>query len=116
MKSIISVTFNRLILSSQTRFTDAEPFDTSQPQDILEEEELDRISGLLQRDNLVRGLGVVEHVYRLLHCTPGTIGVMKNAERQPNVSHQLDQVQHKARSLFLILLFNLLIYLVIFSS
>ncbi|XP_071844447.1 uncharacterized protein [Apostichopus japonicus] len=72
--------------SMETRFTDAEPFDTSQPQDILEEEELDRISGLLQRDNLVRGLGVVEHVYRLLHCTPGTIGVMKNAERQPNYS------------------------------
>ncbi|XP_071844450.1 tubulin polyglutamylase ttll6-like isoform X5 [Apostichopus japonicus] len=72
--------------SMETRFTDAEPFDTSQPQDILEEEELDRISGLLQRDNLVRGLGVVEHVYRLLHCTPGTIGVMKNAERQPNAT------------------------------
>lgn len=89
---------------------DAEPFDNSQPQDILEEEELDRISGLLQRDNLVRGLGVVEHVYRLLHCTPGTIGVMKNAERQPNVSHQLDQVQHKVPSLFLFLLFNLFIY------
>lgn len=54
--------------------------------DILEEEELERISALLQRDNLVRGLGVVEHVYRLLHCTPGTIGVMKNADRQASVS------------------------------
>ena len=32
--------------------------------DILEEEELERISALLQRDNLVRGLGIVEHVYR----------------------------------------------------
>ena len=28
-----------------------------------------------QRDNLVRGLGIVEHVYRLLHCTPGTMGI-----------------------------------------
>ena len=65
---------------------ESEPIDTSQPMDILEEEELERISALLQRDNLVRGLGVVEHVYRLLHCTPGTIGVMKNADRQASVS------------------------------
>ncbi|XP_071166356.1 tubulin polyglutamylase ttll6-like isoform X20 [Mytilus edulis] len=58
-----------------------EPMDTSKPMDILEEEELERISGLLQRDNLVRGLGIVEHVYRLLHCTPGTMGVMKTDAR-----------------------------------
>ncbi|XP_063432385.1 tubulin polyglutamylase ttll6-like isoform X12 [Mytilus trossulus] len=58
-----------------------QPVDTSKPMDILEEEELERISGLLQRDNLVRGLGIVEHVYRLLHCTPGTMGVMKTDSR-----------------------------------
>ena len=52
-----------------------EPIDTLKPQDIVEEEELERISGLLQRDNLVRGLGIVEHVYRLLHCTPGTMSM-----------------------------------------
>ncbi|KAK3593774.1 hypothetical protein CHS0354_014313 [Potamilus streckersoni] len=55
--------------------------DTTKPMDILEEEELERISGLLQRDNLVRGLGIVEHVYRLLHCTPGTTGVLKSEPR-----------------------------------
>ncbi|XP_025078224.1 tubulin polyglutamylase ttll6-like isoform X2 [Pomacea canaliculata] len=55
---------------------------TGLPMDILEEEELERISGLLQRDNLVRGLGIVEHVYRLLHCTPGTAGVLQ-AEPKP---------------------------------
>ncbi|XP_070542448.1 tubulin polyglutamylase ttll6-like isoform X18 [Ptychodera flava] len=70
--------------STPTRPFDWEPVDTTIPLDICEEEELERISALLQRDNLVRGLGVVEHVYRLLHCTPGTVGVMKNAERQPN--------------------------------
>ena len=58
-----------------------EPVDTLKPMDILEEEELERISGLLQRDNLVRGLGIVEHVYRLLHCTPGTVGVLKSEPR-----------------------------------
>ena len=41
-----------------------EPLDTKKPMDISEEEELERISALLQRDNLVRGLGIVEHVYR----------------------------------------------------
>ena len=58
-----------------------EPVDTKKPLDILEEEELERLSGLLQRDNLVRGLGIVEHVYRLLHCTPGTMGVLKSEPR-----------------------------------
>ncbi|XP_071476068.1 LOW QUALITY PROTEIN: tubulin polyglutamylase ttll6-like [Diadema antillarum] len=73
---------------SQSEFMlDYEAVDSTKPQDIVEEEELERISSLLQRDNLVRGLGVVEHVYRLLHCTPGTVGVMKNADRQPNGSN-----------------------------
>ncbi|XP_038077491.1 uncharacterized protein LOC119745300 isoform X1 [Patiria miniata] len=71
--------------NSQTEVKqDQEFINTKEPADILEEEELERVSSLLQRDNLVRGLGVVEHVYRLLHCTPGTVGVMKNAERQAN--------------------------------
>ncbi|XP_056022272.1 tubulin polyglutamylase ttll6-like isoform X17 [Ostrea edulis] len=67
-----------------------DPIDTAKPMDILEEEELERISGLLQRDNLVRGLGIVEHVYRLLHCTPGTMGVLKTDARSlpPPLDHQ----------------------------
>ena len=81
-----------------------EAIDSTKPQDIVEEEELERISSLLQRDNLVRGLGVVEHVYRLLHCTPGTVGVMKNADRQPNVSSQefcLKIVYHITQCLYI---------------
>ncbi|XP_074651211.1 tubulin polyglutamylase ttll6-like isoform X2 [Tubulanus polymorphus] len=57
-----------------------QPINTCKPMDIVEEEELERISSLLQRDNLVRGLGIVEHVYRLLHCTPGTMGYIKPSE------------------------------------
>ena len=60
---------------------DEEPVDTLKPQEIVEDEELERLSGLLQRDNLVRGLGIVEHVYRLLHCTPGTVGVVRPEQR-----------------------------------
>ncbi|KAJ8304722.1 hypothetical protein KUTeg_018305 [Tegillarca granosa] len=67
--------------SDSSRYIYDEPLDTKKPMDILEEEELERISGLLQRDNLVRGLGIVEHVYRLLHCTPGTMGVLKTESR-----------------------------------
>jgi hypothetical protein len=78
------------LLQSQSKDNLAyeEPIDTLKPMEILEEEELERISSLLQRDNLVRGLGIVEHVYRLLHCTPGTMGYLKGPEppRQYNVS------------------------------
>ncbi|XP_074629732.1 tubulin polyglutamylase TTLL13-like isoform X2 [Acropora palmata] len=55
-----------------------EQLDTTKPIAISEEEELERITSLLQRDNLIRGLGVVEFVYKLLHCTPGTGGPQKN--------------------------------------
>lgn len=64
--------------------------------DIVEEEELERISGLLQRDSLVRGLGIVEHVYRLLHSTPGTVGVTKSDGKGilPLVSETCPHVRH----------------------
>lgn len=53
------------------------PIDTTKPLDISEDEELERISSLLQRDSLVRSLGIVEQVHRLLHSTPGTTGLVK---------------------------------------
>lgn len=42
----------------------AAPVNTMRPLEIDEADELERIGSLLQRDNLVRGLGIVEHVYR----------------------------------------------------
>lgn len=59
--------------------------DTMKPLDIAEDEELERISGLLQRDNLVRGLGIVEHVYRMLHCSMNS----NPTSRAPQVSSTL---------------------------
>lgn len=38
-----------------------------QPQEIVEEEELERMNALLQRENLIRSLGVVEQITRMLH-------------------------------------------------
>ena len=96
------------VQSAEGKAMSREPIDTSKPMDICEEEELERISALLQRDNLVRGLGIVEHVYRLtccykihpsicqmqqqavqaslyvcrlLHCTPGTMGIQLKNEK-----------------------------------
>lgn len=44
--------------------------DTMQPQEIVEKEELERIKGLLQRGNLIRSLGIVEQLTRMLHFNP----------------------------------------------
>lgn len=72
-----------------------EQCDTTKPIPISEEEELERITGLLQRDNLIRGLGVVEFVYKLLHCTPGTGGPQKNC----SLHHSHDQNNAKDSAL-----------------
>ncbi|GAB1610527.1 tubulin polyglutamylase ttll6-like [Argonauta hians] len=44
-----------------------ETHDTSKPDDIRDDEELIRVSALVQRDALVRGLGVAKIVYQLLN-------------------------------------------------
>uniref|UniRef100_A0A2K6FV88 Tubulin tyrosine ligase like 13 n=1 Tax=Propithecus coquereli TaxID=379532 RepID=A0A2K6FV88_PROCO len=41
--------------------------DTMQPQQIVESEELERMKALLQRENLIRSLGIVEQITRMLH-------------------------------------------------
>ncbi|XP_059179352.1 tubulin polyglutamylase ttll6-like isoform X6 [Physella acuta] len=75
-------------------YKDEDPIDTTKPMDIIEEEELERLSGLLQRDNLVRGLGIVEHAYRLLHCTPGTLSNVRSDPRVQGMSGGLSQTLH----------------------
>ncbi|XP_069078760.1 tubulin polyglutamylase TTLL13 isoform X1 [Pleurodeles waltl] len=42
--------------------------DTMKPLDIDEEEELERLRGLLQREKLIRDLGIVDQIYRLLNA------------------------------------------------
>ncbi|CAD5121314.1 DgyrCDS9843 [Dimorphilus gyrociliatus] len=78
------------VISNNEVLVETVPIDSSIPGAIVDDEELERISGLMQRDNLVRGLGVVEHVYRLLHATPGTSGghyhsQNKNHSSQPRL-------------------------------
>lgn len=80
-RQLVSETNVQAVTPTLFDLRDEEPVDTLKPQEIIEDEELERLSGLLQRDNLVRGLGIVEHVYRLLHCTPGTVGVVRPEQR-----------------------------------
>lgn len=47
--------------------------DSTQPEDIVEREEIERVAGLVQRDNLIRGLGIIDHVYKLLQTIPNNI-------------------------------------------
>ncbi|GAB5572149.1 tubulin polyglutamylase TTLL13P isoform X1 [Prionailurus iriomotensis] len=41
--------------------------DTMHPQEIVEEEELERMKALLQRENLIRSLGIIEQLSHMLH-------------------------------------------------
>ncbi|XP_040824400.1 tubulin polyglutamylase TTLL13P-like [Ochotona curzoniae] len=41
--------------------------DTMQPQEIVEEEELERMKALMQRETLIRSMGVVQQLTRMLH-------------------------------------------------
>nr|KAF6410717.1 hypothetical protein HJG63_009161 [Rousettus aegyptiacus] len=52
-----------------------------QPQEIVEEEELERMKALLQRENLIRSLGIVEQITRMLH--PSRRGQKKHHEYRP---------------------------------
>ncbi|KAJ6662831.1 hypothetical protein lerEdw1_011035 [Lerista edwardsae] len=42
------------------------PYDSMTPQAIVEEEEVERVKALLRRENLIRGLGIVDQLTRLL--------------------------------------------------
>ncbi|XP_043536392.1 tubulin polyglutamylase ttll6-like isoform X2 [Chiloscyllium plagiosum] len=57
--------------STYRKLKKEDTIDIMKPLDIIEEEELQRLSGLLQRENLLRALGVIEQVYRILQNTPG---------------------------------------------
>ncbi|KAF0876236.1 TTL13 polyglutamylase, partial [Crocuta crocuta] len=55
--------------------------DTMHPQAIVEEEELERMKALLQRENLIRSLGIVEQLTHMLH--PSHRGQRKLREYRP---------------------------------
>ncbi|XP_069758544.1 tubulin polyglutamylase TTLL13-like isoform X3 [Narcine bancroftii] len=67
-----------------------EAIDTMKPLDIIDEEELQRLDGLLQRKNLLRALGVVEQVYRVLKNSPGVSGSHQTVpSHAPNLNKPL---------------------------
>ncbi|XP_072880889.1 tubulin polyglutamylase ttll6-like [Hemitrygon akajei] len=56
-----------------------EAIDSMKPLEIIDEEELQRLSSLLHRENLLRALGVIEQVYRVLRNTSGVSGTVQTA-------------------------------------
>ncbi|XP_049321096.1 tubulin polyglutamylase ttll6 isoform X1 [Astyanax mexicanus] len=58
--------------------------DNSQVLDVSEEEEVERVNGLLQRENLLRDLGVVDQVYRLFQDTQRQSDPAKHQQEQAN--------------------------------
>lgn len=44
-------------------------YDSMQPQDIVENEEKKRVNALLQREKLIRGLGIIDQLCQLLPTT-----------------------------------------------
>ncbi|XP_062819580.1 tubulin polyglutamylase TTLL13 isoform X3 [Anolis carolinensis] len=54
------------------------PYDSMTPQAIVEEEEVERVKALLRRENLIRGLGVINLLTRLLsHSEPSPLDIQK---------------------------------------
>jgi hypothetical protein len=47
--------------------------DTMKPLLIDETEELERVQGLKQRENLLKGMGINEFIHRILFGTPGNL-------------------------------------------
>ncbi|XP_076980332.1 tubulin polyglutamylase TTLL13 isoform X9 [Tamandua tetradactyla] len=66
---------------NQTKELPPAHLDTMHPQDIVEEEELERMKALLQRENLIRSLGIVEQLTVMLH--PSHRGQKKLQEYRP---------------------------------
>ncbi|CAM9408760.1 unnamed protein product [Bubo scandiacus] len=63
-------------------------YDSTQPQDIVEHEEKKRVNGLLQREKLIRGLGIVDQLSQLLPTadrpadTPTSCAVIPRSQPQ----------------------------------
>nr|XP_020671249.1 tubulin polyglutamylase TTLL13-like isoform X2 [Pogona vitticeps] len=65
------------------------PYDSMSPQAIVEEEEVERVKALLRRENLIRGLGIVDQLTRLLrHTEPRPMEIQRPhiniSESQPH--------------------------------
>ncbi|XP_066522465.1 tubulin polyglutamylase ttll6 isoform X2 [Hoplias malabaricus] len=70
--------------------------DTSLAVDVFEEEEVERMNELLQRENLLRKLGVVDQVYRLLQGSQPPLEPARELQKQANLhSHNRHEKLNK---------------------
>lgn len=58
--------------------------DLYSPLIVNDDEELMRLSDMVERENLLRSMGVIEQVYRLLHGTAGTTGTTMQMAAKPH--------------------------------
>ncbi|XP_010116464.1 PREDICTED: tubulin polyglutamylase TTLL6, partial [Chlamydotis macqueenii] len=64
-------------------------YDSMQPQDIVEDEEKRRVSALLQRENLIRGLGIINQLSQLLSPAGGLADTRASCTAVPRSQPQL---------------------------
>lgn len=64
-------------------------YDSMQPQDIVEDEEKKRVNALLQRENLIRGLGIIDQLSQLLPTTDRPADTQKSCTVIPK--HQVTE-------------------------
>nr|XP_047902228.1 tubulin polyglutamylase TTLL13 isoform X2 [Anser cygnoides] len=77
-------------------------YDSMQPQDIVEDEEKKRVNALLKRKNLIRGLGIIDQLSRLLPTTDRSTDTQRSSPVTSKIQPQFlwDALQgQKARSL-----------------
>ena len=56
--------------------------DSAKALPINDDEEKERLTGLQQRENLIRGLGIVDYVCRLLNSLPQSLGGLQHQQAQ----------------------------------
>ncbi|XP_035168073.1 tubulin polyglutamylase TTLL6 isoform X5 [Oxyura jamaicensis] len=86
-------------------------YDSMQPQDIAEDEEKKRVGALLKRKNLIRGLGIIDQLSRLLPTTDRSTDTQRSSPVTSKIQPQFlwDALQgQKAHSLMTLIPLSLL--------
>ncbi|XP_050568987.1 tubulin polyglutamylase TTLL13 [Cygnus atratus] len=86
-------------------------YDSMRPQDIVENEEKKRVNALLKRKNLIRGLGIIDQLSRLLPTTDRSTDTQRSSPVTSKIQPQFlwDALQgQKARSLMTLIPLSLL--------
>ena len=70
------------------------PIETWKPIEINELDEMERVQGLKQRENLLKGMGITEFVNKMLFGTSGTIAALPASFSNNNNNHNNQSSNH----------------------